>query len=819
MTGFFGALEPATACLLNRLGGWLLGASALLLVALLGWLLGQLKALVFILALAWVLTYLLLIPVNGLQGLWQKLLNRQPTPPSLPEPWPSSRLLAVMTVFVGASLGFGFLLLLALPPLNTQIKALAHAMPGYIDRAEALFHQVQTRWQTLGSHWQDVPLAIEQSLQLFNHASVVPVGSTGTASSIWRPAVLSQGLDWGFNWGLNWLRQPALSGGGLFGGLGSLFGGLMKTLALGLLVFFALLEGPQWPRQVLGWLSLPRQKLVAPMLSGVHMVMMGFIKGQVMLGLLTGIYMLMIYSLFGIPYALLLSLVFGLAEVLPVVGTWVGITPGLLVILFSSKPALIVPVWLCSYLYQTIKDNFIQPRITGQAMGLHPAMAVIALFLGARLAGVLGLLLALPLASSLWVILKVWYQQRVVSVSGLGGQPLLAAEESPLPAVEPLWLKPLAQVWLWLFGLGLLALLGIALSAGFAEALWLGLLALLYAGLLSPVHQLELGWQRVLSLGQPLGQPVAWLQGALPARLLAVVSLYALLAGAILLLGAGVLPALKGQLQALTGLVQQWVNQAHLLALGPETGNSVASTVASTVANSFEGSMQVGVYGLTGAILLFYALLETPKLQRALSLVSVAGADRPGLRRLRRFLRLTLSLLRLGLQGQWAMAAWAFLYSVVLFKLLHLPYAAGLALVFGLFSLLPVLGVWLGALMAWAVLVLGHLPLNNAVGTALSVDTLRLLGLTAGLALFLILKHRYLAPRWLRYRRRLHALVVLLFLLLCLELFGVAGVLFYWPLLASVLAALKVLGWPHGYGQRPRRLAGQNGSFTEVEAG
>lgn len=124
-----------------------------------------------------------------------------------------------------------------------------------------------------------------------------------------------------------------------------------------------------------------------------------------MLGILTGVYMFIIYTLFGVSYAIFLGTFLAIAELLPVVGTWIGLTPGILVMLFSDDPFVVIPVWLCSYAFQTVKDNILAPKVVGDVMGLHPVVVIFALIICAKFAGLVGVLLALPLASILNIVL------------------------------------------------------------------------------------------------------------------------------------------------------------------------------------------------------------------------------------------------------------------------------------------------------------------------------------------------------------------------------------------------------------------------------
>jgi predicted PurR-regulated permease PerM len=189
--------------------------------------------------------------------------------------------------------------------------------------------------------------------------------------------------------------------------MGGTFNGLLYGLAGALLMFYLLSDGRRVREDVLALFPPAARHTADYLLKSFHQVMFAFIKGQVMLGVLTGVYMGTVYSLFHVPYAILLGVLFAVAELLPIVGTWIGIGIGLMVILFNMEPIVALWVWLCSYAYQTVKDNILAPKVVGDVMGLHPLVIVLALVIGAQAAGLLGVLMALPMASAVNVVIRL----------------------------------------------------------------------------------------------------------------------------------------------------------------------------------------------------------------------------------------------------------------------------------------------------------------------------------------------------------------------------------------------------------------------------
>jgi predicted PurR-regulated permease PerM len=86
-------------------------------------------------------------------------------------------------------------------------------------------------------------------------------------------------------------------------------------------------------------------------------------------------------------------------------------------------PATALYVWACSYAYQTVKDNILAPKVVGDVMGLHPMVILLALLICAQVAGLLGVLLALPLASALNVIIRLLLENDAKASQGANPKP------------------------------------------------------------------------------------------------------------------------------------------------------------------------------------------------------------------------------------------------------------------------------------------------------------------------------------------------------------------------------------------------------------
>lgn len=120
-------------------------------------------------------------------------------------------------------------------------------------------------------------------------------------------------------------------------------------------------------------------------------------QGQLLLALSVGLMVFVGLSLFNIKYALILGLIAMIFEVIPIVGPVISAIPGV-ILAFSQSPTL--GLWVLTFyiIVQQLESHVIAPLILGKSLGLNPITVIIAILIGAKLAGILGIILSVPVA-------------------------------------------------------------------------------------------------------------------------------------------------------------------------------------------------------------------------------------------------------------------------------------------------------------------------------------------------------------------------------------------------------------------------------------
>jgi len=106
-----------------------------------------------------------------------------------------------------------------------------------------------------------------------------------------------------------------------------------------------------------------------------------------------------------VPYVLILALIAGLFEIIPYIGPIIAAIPAV-ILAFLVSPLLALLVVVLYIVIQQLENYVIVPQIMKKAVGLNPIVIIVVMLIGAKLAGVLGLILAVPLTASVAEFLK-----------------------------------------------------------------------------------------------------------------------------------------------------------------------------------------------------------------------------------------------------------------------------------------------------------------------------------------------------------------------------------------------------------------------------
>src|SRR5918995_3076821 len=187
---------------------------------------------------------------------------------------------------------------------------------------------------------------------------------------------------------------------------------IAATITIIVLTFFMLLEGPRWVERFYGLLpatSQPRWRRIG---KEVYATVGGFVAGALTIALLAGITSALLLTALSVSYAIALGLVVFLLDLIPLAGATIAsvLVATVAVLDRGWLIGLIVLVWFI--VYQQVENHVLYPLIYSKTVALSPLTILVAVLIGASLAGVLGAVAAIPIAGTIQVLLRHWLEAR-----------------------------------------------------------------------------------------------------------------------------------------------------------------------------------------------------------------------------------------------------------------------------------------------------------------------------------------------------------------------------------------------------------------------
>ncbi len=181
-----------------------------------------------------------------------------------------------------------------------------------------------------------------------------------------------------------------------------------------------------------GTLSLfppPSQPKAVAIIDGINAVLGGFIRGQLLVAIVVGTLIAIMLTLLHVRFAILIGVIAGVLNVIPYIGAFAGAAPAVLIALFTNSPLNALFVIIGFVIINQLEGHVIAPLVVGQSVGLSPLVVIIALLTFGELFGLLGLLVAVPIAG----IIKVLFVNLVPRYA----LPEPATPPPPQPAPAP----------------------------------------------------------------------------------------------------------------------------------------------------------------------------------------------------------------------------------------------------------------------------------------------------------------------------------------------------------------------------------------------
>ena len=157
--------------------------------------------------------------------------------------------------------------------------------------------------------------------------------------------------------------------------------------------------------------------------------MAGYVAGALTIAVIAGVVTYIVLTILGVPFRAPLAVLAGLFSLIPLVGATIAAVLIGLVTLFEDFPTATIIWTIWAILYQQLENHLIQPQIQKRTVHVHPFITIVAVLFGATLLGVLGAIVAIPVAASIQILIREYVDMRTLSIKSPEPPPPAA----PLP--------------------------------------------------------------------------------------------------------------------------------------------------------------------------------------------------------------------------------------------------------------------------------------------------------------------------------------------------------------------------------------------------
>jgi len=211
-------------------------------------------------------------------------------------------------------------------------------------------------------------------------------------------------------------QQILASAEQVLGYLSDAFKVVFTGLTFSLFVLYWTINGPKTIQGIVNLLPKHNRESITEIISAVESKLGYFIAGQGVLCLVIGALAMIAYSILGLPNALVLALVAGAMEAVPMIGPILGAIPAA-VIALSIAPSKLIWVVVATLIIQQLENQLLVPRVMKKAVGVNPFVSLLSIFAFSSLFGITGALMAIPIAAIIQLILDRFVFNRVPAES------------------------------------------------------------------------------------------------------------------------------------------------------------------------------------------------------------------------------------------------------------------------------------------------------------------------------------------------------------------------------------------------------------------
>jgi predicted PurR-regulated permease PerM len=295
------------------------------------------------------------------------------------------RAAAILLVYVLLLGVFGGVLALVVPPVINGAASLSRDIPGYIDdlRNNRTIREFDNKYDI-------TPKLQEEAQKLPNRLGDAAGALQSVAASVFNAA--------------------------------------FQVLTILTMTFFLLLDGKRMANFLITRFGRHREERVRGIAERIYKSTSGYVAGALTITSINGILTFIVLSILGVPFAVPLAVLMSFFGLIPLVGATIGGVIILIVTLFTDFPSATIIYGIFLIFYQQFENNVLQPFIFKRTVNVPPLAVIVAILAGSSILGVVGALVAIPIAAALQIVIKEYYSGQTLT-SGV----VILPDELPPP--------------------------------------------------------------------------------------------------------------------------------------------------------------------------------------------------------------------------------------------------------------------------------------------------------------------------------------------------------------------------------------------------
>lgn len=243
--------------------------------------------------------------------------------------------------------------------------------------------------EELNKHMPELTMRAQSMVDHFNNNNVLP-GS------------VRDGIDKSIN-GLEKQVEERIAD--FLNNIGAVVNVLFIAMIVPFLAFYMMKDLDVFERAALQYVPRARRQHAVRLMKDIDAALGSYIRGQLIVSICIGILAYIGYLLIGMPYPLLMAGFVSLFDIIPYLGPFFGALPALLMATTISWKMVILVI-VVNLICQNLESNVISPQVVGKSMKMHPLTIILVLLVGGQLAGIVGLILAVPFYAAMKVVVQ-----------------------------------------------------------------------------------------------------------------------------------------------------------------------------------------------------------------------------------------------------------------------------------------------------------------------------------------------------------------------------------------------------------------------------